>query len=114
GAESNQSYEWAFVGDNRLKGTGNWTTGFTTARYLQFDYGPALPSGLPASSVNFNFRFAASSSQQSETACFYFEVRRTSTGAVIGTHGSSGNPVGCVAGTTQTTFTTALPEVTSS
>jgi hypothetical protein len=114
GSELNESDGWAFGGDTRVVGTGNWTTSFTTARYLQFAYGSALPGGLPTSSVNFNFRFAASSSQPSETACFYFEVRRTSTGAVIGTHGSSASPVGCVTGTTQTTFTTALSEVTSS
>jgi hypothetical protein len=114
GVELNKSDEWAFGGDSRVAGTGSWTSSFDTTRYLQFDYGSVLPDGLPTSSVNFNFRFAATSSQQSETACFYFEVRHTSTGAVIATHGSSANPVGCVVGTTQTTFTTALPEVTTS
>jgi hypothetical protein len=114
GAELNKSDEWAFDGDSRIAGTGNWTGSFDTARYLQFDYGSPLPAGLPTSSVDFNFRFAATSSQQSETACFYFEVRHASTGAVIATHGSSASPVGCVIGTTQTTFTTALPELTTS
>jgi hypothetical protein len=41
------------------------------------------------------------------------EVYRASTSTLIGTHGSSGSPVACVTGTTQTTTPVSLPEVTS-
>ena len=46
--------------------------------------------------------------------CFYFEVRKTSDGSVLSTHGSSGSPIGCEATGVMTTFATALPALTSS
>jgi hypothetical protein len=64
------------------------------------------------SGASFNFNFAAAGAIQ--TACFYFEVRRISTGNVIGTHGSAGSPVDCQTGTTLKATSTSLPEVTSS
>src|SRR4029077_10778250 len=59
----------------------------------------------------FNFRLASSGGAQSGNACFWFDVR--SGGSVIGTHGSYASAGGCRTGTTQTSFSTAIPEVTS-
>ena len=63
------------------------------------------------SGAQFNFRLASSGGAQAGNACFWFDVR--SGGTVIGTHGSYASPSGCSTGTTLTTFSTALPEVTS-
>jgi hypothetical protein len=71
-----------------------------------------LPAGKTVTGANFNFRFAATASTR--TACFYFDIRRVSTGTVLATDGSSAAPVGCVTGTTQQTFTTSLAEVNTS
>ena len=46
-------------------------------------------------------KFASTGGAGSGNACFYFEVRRASTGAVLGTYGSSGSPVACSTGATQ-------------
>jgi hypothetical protein len=61
--------------------------------------------------MQFNFRLASAGGAQAGNACFWFEVR--SGGSVIGTHGSYAAAAGCSTGTTQTTFSTAIPEVTS-
>ena len=59
----------------------------------------------------FNFRLASGGGAQAGNACFWFEVR--SGASVIGTHGSYASAAGCSAGTTQTTISTAIAEVTS-
>lgn len=91
--------------------TGNFASTFSTSRYLQFDLNAPLETGATVSSSNFAFRFADAANNK--TACFYFDVRRASTGAVLATHGNGTTPTGCVIGTTQQTFTTPLPEVAS-
>ena len=53
-------------------------------------------------------KFASTGGAGSGNACFYFEVRRASTGAVLGTYGSSGSPVACSAGATQGVSTTDI------
>ena len=53
-------------------------------------------------------KFASTGGAGSGNACFYFEVRRASTGAVLGTYGSSGSPVACSTGATQTVSTTDI------
>jgi len=68
--------------------------------------------GFSVTGATFDFKFAAGAS--GDTACFYFEVRRASTGAVVGTHGSSSSPVGCVTGLTQQAFSTAISELNTS
>ncbi len=112
GTESNQSEPHAFAGDGRTATSGSLLGGFDSSRYLQFDYNAPLQSGLTVAGASFNFNFAAGGGGQ--TACFYFEVRRVSTGNVIGTHGSSGSPVDCQTGTTLKATTTSLPEVSTS
>jgi hypothetical protein len=82
-----------------------------TNRYLDFTLNSARPGGLSVSSGMFNFRLASGGGAQAGNACFWFEVR--SGGSVIGTHGSYASAAGCSAGTTQTTISTAIAEVTS-
>ncbi|HEY8216764.1 MAG TPA: signal peptidase I [Acidimicrobiia bacterium] len=112
GSELDKTDVFYAAGDSRSTAALAWGTAFDTTKYLQWDFSSALPSGLSASSVAFNFRFAANRS--SETACFYFETRRASTGAVVATHGSSSAPAGCVTGTTQQTISTSLSEINTS
>jgi hypothetical protein len=82
-----------------------------TNRYLDFALNSGRPGGLSVSSPMFNFRLASAGGGGSGNACFWFEVR--SGGAVIGTHGSYASATGCSTSTTQTTISTAIPEVTS-
>jgi hypothetical protein len=110
GAEVNVSDPFT-AADGRTTTTSNWSNAFAANRWIEYDLNGLLPSGLAVSSPQFEFRFAATSAVR--TTCFYFEVYRKSTSTLVGTHGSSGSPVGCVTGTTQTTFTTAIAEVTT-
>jgi hypothetical protein len=112
GTESNQSEPHSFANDGRTATSGSLLSGFNTSRYLQYDMYAPLQAGLTVSGAQFNFNYAAAGPGQ--TVCFYFEVRRISTGNVIGTHGSAGSPVDCQTGTTLKATTTSLPEVTSS
>jgi hypothetical protein len=111
GAETNATDPFATANDGRTTLTSNWSNAFAANRWLEYDLNGPLPSGLAVSSPQFEFRFAATGAAR--TGCFYFEVYRRSTSTRIGTHGSTGSPVGCVTGTTQTTFTTPIAEVTS-
>lgn len=110
GAEVNANDPVAFAADGRTVTTTAPSTAFAATRYLVFDQATALPSNATPSSATFDFRFAAAALN---TSCFYFEVRRASTDALIGTHGSATTPVGCVTGATQTSFSTPLAEVNS-
>jgi hypothetical protein len=111
GTETNASDSVSFA-DSRTYQTRTPPLSFSANGYLRFHYNAALDTGQTPSAVNFNFRFADSVLAVGQ-ACFYFDVRRASTDALLATHGSSANPVGCVTGTTQQTFITALPEVDS-
>lgn len=82
-----------------------------TNRYVDFTMNSGRPGGLSVSSAMFNFRLASGGGAQAGNACFWFEVR--SGGSVIGTHGSYAGAAGCSTGTTQTTISSAIPEVTS-
>jgi hypothetical protein len=111
GAASDASAASAFAGDGLTFGTGAWSNAFASTRYLDFDMNSSLPGGFAVTGGNFNFRYAAAAA--GETACFYFEVRTASTGAVVATHGSTSTPAGCVTGTTLQTVSTSLPELTN-
>lgn len=111
GVEANSSAQPAFA-DGLTFPTGNWPAAFNNSNYLEFNQSAPLPSGLAVSSPTFNFKFAAGAA--GDTACYWFEVRRASTGALLGTHGSTGSPVGCVTGTTLQAFSTAIAEVNTS
>jgi hypothetical protein len=82
-----------------------------TNRYLEYTMNGAQPGGLSVSSPVFNYRLASAGGAQAGNACFWFDVR--SGGSVIGTHGSYASAAGCSTGATQTTFSIAIPEVTS-
>jgi hypothetical protein len=108
GTEVDRSASLAFSGDNLTATTSAWSTAFASDRYLEFDLNDSLASGVAVSTATFDLRFGSSGAGE---ACYYFEVRRISTGAVLATHGSSGSPVGCVTGTTPTSFSTAIPSL---
>lgn len=111
GAEVNASDPIAFASDGRTITTTAPLLLFSPSRYLLVDYNSPLPTNATPSASTFDFRFAAASGLN--TACFYFDVRRASTDAVLATHGSAASPVGCVSSTAQTSFSTALPEVST-
>ena len=108
GIEVDRSSPYAVAGDGLTTTTSAWSTSFAADRYLEFDLNDSLAPGVVISAATFDIAIASSGAGQ---ACFYFEVRRISTGAVLGTHGSSGSPVGCVTGTTLTAFSTSLGSV---
>ena len=86
-----------------------WATTYSASRYVDFDMNAPLPSGgRVVPSASFRMKFASAGGTGSGNACFYFEVRRASTGAVLGTYGSSGSPVACSAGATQAVSTTDI------
>jgi hypothetical protein len=111
-AEINQSDTSAFAGDGRAALSGNFATAFSTSRYIQYAFANPLSPGESASTVKLNFSYAGTAA--GDTTCFYFDVRKASTGAVLGTHGSAASPVGCTTGTALKVTETAIPEVTSS
>jgi hypothetical protein len=104
----NLSEAKSFGGDALTSNSSLWSTTFAANRFIQYDYNSPLPATVPVSSASFNYTF---SSNAGSTACFYFDVIRVSTGAVLATHGSSASPVSCT-GTTLTPTTTSLPEIT--
>jgi hypothetical protein len=110
GTEIDRSNPLAFASDGLTATTSAWSAAFASDRYLEFDLNASLPSSLVVSASTFDLTFAAAAAGQ---ACFYFEVRSISTGVVLDTYGSAGSPVGCVTGTTLTTFTTPISAVTT-
>jgi hypothetical protein len=111
GFEFNASNVFGFAADNRTRTTKNWPNAYAPGRYQDFDLNAALPPGLAVSSASFDFRISSSSGTQ--TSCYYFEVRRISTGAVLATHGGTGADVACVTGTTYVTTSTPIPSVST-
>jgi hypothetical protein len=111
GSAVNVSDPIAFASDGRTLETSTPPTSFNTGRYLEIDANGPLPTNATPTSATFSMRLAVGTG--SSTACFYFDVRRASTNAVLATHGSAASPVGCVTGTAQTSFSTALPAVSS-
>lgn len=111
GTESNVTDPYAYA-DGIIDSPKGWTTAFSSTIYLAWDYNAPMPAGQALSGANFLFRFIPNVG--AETGCFYFEVRRASTDALLGTHGSTSSPVACHTGSTYTTFSTSLPEVSSS
>jgi hypothetical protein len=110
GAAVDRSSPFGFSGDGLTTTTSAWSSAFAGGRYLEFDLNDSLASGVAVPAATFDFRVASNGVGQ---ACFYFDVRRISTGAVLATHGSAGSPLGCVTGTTPTSFSTPIPVVAS-
>jgi hypothetical protein len=108
GTEVDRSSSFAFNGDGLTTTTSTWSSSFAAGRYLEFDLNSSLASSVAVSAATFDLTFASAGTGQ---ACVYFEIRAISTGAVLGTHGSSGSPVGCVSGATLTEFSTSIASV---
>jgi hypothetical protein len=106
----NQADTSAYAADSRSAASGAFATAFSATRYLQYSFNNPLPEGA-VSAAAFNFNFAGTVGGDSN--CFYFDLRRASTGAVIATYGSAAAPVACNTTTTFKTTSTPLPEVTS-
>jgi hypothetical protein len=106
GSAVDASSPYAFAGDGLSADSSAWSSGFAANRYIDFDFNGPLPTGVGVASASFVFRFASATS--GSTACFYFELRRASTDAVIEAHGDPGSPVACVTGTAVATTTVAL------
>jgi hypothetical protein len=109
GVEANKSDAYSYA--DALVATTSTAIASGTNNYVELTMSSARPGGLSVSGAQLNFRLASSGGSQSGNACFWFDVR--SGASVIGTHGSYASAAGCSTGTTQTTFSTALPEVTS-
>jgi hypothetical protein len=99
GAETDSSDPLSFT-DGNVVTTKSWSSAFSTTRFEDFDFSTGRPAGISVTSATFNFTFSAT--RNPDTVCFYIEVRRASTNALLGTHGSSGTPSSCVTGQTQT------------
>jgi hypothetical protein len=97
--------------DARLLTTAALTTSFSSTRYVELTMSTPLADAVPVSSMALNLTMAQSGGG---TACVYVEVRRASTGAVLGTQGSSTTPLACTSSTTQATTTSNLTYITSS
>ena len=109
GVEANKSDAYSYA--DASVATTSTAIAASTNRYLELTFSSARAGGLAVSSPLFNFRLASSGGAQAGNACFWFDVR--SGGSVIGTHGSYASAAGCSTGTTQTTVSTGIPEVTS-
>src|SRR5690242_5923235 len=90
-----------------------WGTSFNSSRFIDVKYNSPLLTGRTTSSVQFNFSFESENPSGTSNLCVYFEIRRASTGAVLGTRGSSASPFGCQNGSSFNSTSTSLPEVTS-
>src|SRR6476660_5388367 len=110
GAEANSSDPLSYA--DGLVQTPSTAIASGTTRYLECTFSSSRPGGASVSSMQFNFRLASAGGGNSGNGCFWFDVR--SSGSVLASHGSYASPVGCSTGTTQTTFSTSIPEVTSS
>ena len=109
GAETNKSDAFSYA--DGLTTPTSTAIASGTNLYVDYAMNSSRPGGLSVSSPAFNFRLASAGGAQAGNACFWFQVR--SGGSVIGTHGSYAGAAGCSAGTTQTTISTAIAEVTS-
>lgn len=111
GAETNSSDALSYA-DGVTLTTKNWSTAFSATRFDDFDFNASLPAGITVTSATFTFTFTPS--RNNDDACFYVDVRRASTNALLGTHGSSGSPSACsTRGATVSATVDVSAEVTS-
>lgn len=97
--------------DGILLTTGAFGPSPSASRYLEVTQATGLfppgPAVLGGASLRAQVRFAAPAA--GVAACVYAQVLSNATGAVLATVGSDASPLGCVVGTTQTTFDAAVP-----
>jgi hypothetical protein len=110
GSVIDRSSPFAVAADGLSTATSAWSTAFAANRYVEFEFNDSLASGVAVTAAGLNVAFASSGAGE---ACVYIEVRRISNDLLLATHGSPGNPVGCVTGTTLGTVSTALPAITT-
>jgi hypothetical protein len=110
GAETNSSDTLSYA-DGVVATTKSWSSAFGATRFDDFDFSGGRPAGVAVTSATFNFTFAPS--RTNDSACFYLEVRRASTNALLGTHGSSGSPSSCSSGSTVSATVSVSAEVTT-
>src|SRR5438874_7683406 len=80
--------------------TGAWAAAYSATRFYQLDFNSPRPAGIPASSVNFNIKYASKGGGGSGNACIYkTEVGRASNDSLLGTLDHSASPL-CSTGTT--------------
>ena len=109
-AETNSSDGLSYA-DGLTATTKSWSSAFAATRFDDFDFSGGRPAAVPVTTATFNFTFAPSRSN--DDACFYVEVRRASTNALLGTHGSSGSPSACSTGATVAATVSVSSEVTN-
>ncbi len=107
GAEVDSSAPLGYAGDGLAFSTGNWSSTFSTTRYVDFDFNASLAAGLPVANAKLNVRVLGNAG--GETVCYYVELRRKSTNSVVATYGSSGAPLDCETGNTYATVSTLMP-----
>ena len=107
GAETDASAPLGYAADGLAYTTGAWSSAFATTRYLDVDYNNALPAGLGVANAKMNVRIVGNAG--GDTVCYYVELRRKSTNAVVATYGSSSTPLDCETGTSYATVSTSLP-----
>jgi hypothetical protein len=106
GSENDVSSSLGFDGGAAESSNSNYQTGYSSARYVDFDFNSPLPAGLGIpGGATFSFRIRAQNGPR--TVCYYPEAR-TKAGAVVATYSGSER---CVTGTTLTTTTVSLPDV---
>ena len=110
GSESNESNVRAFADAVHYR-TKNWTNSWASDRYLEFEMNSPLAAGLSISNPSLDVTFADEDDNTGNTFCYYFEVRRTSTGALLGTYGSTGAPIACEARRTWQSVSTPISVV---
>ena len=97
-----------YASDSLKYVTGSWGSNFSATKYLEFDLDGPQPAGLTTTAVTFDFGYADSRSGGADQACYYFEVRRISTGALVNTYGSASAPVSCNSASTFVTDHTSI------
>jgi hypothetical protein len=106
--EVNASEPLSAAGDGRTTTTGAWGTAFAANRWYQADYANVLPDGVAVSVATVRLTLSSTTG----TTCVWFEVTRRSNGFPVASRGSPTTPFGC-AGTTATTLTSQINEVTT-
>jgi hypothetical protein len=55
-AETDASAPLGYAGDGLIYTTGNWSSAFSSTRYVDFDYNAPLAAGLPVANAKLNVR----------------------------------------------------------
>ena len=86
---------------------GNWSSSFAAGRYIYYQFPGYVPNGGTVTSASIDHSYRSQTS--GDTTCWYFEVYGGAT--LIGTHGSTTNPVSCNSTTSYVSQNVSLPEI---